>query len=294
MTPDALDLVRERVRSAVARWPAMTLAEIRRAFDRLLDGPVDADMVPTELAGMPACFLRPRGRAPTRTVLYFHGGGFQIGSLASHRGLMARLAVAADATVLGFEYRLAPEHRHPAAADDGWRAYLAVLEGGTPAGSVAFAGDSAGGALALATAFRTRTNGIPLPACIALISPWLDLSMRGESYVSRAADDIFSKPEQLRTMARSYLGRDPAAPFPSALDTPLSGLPPILVHAGEADITMDDSRSLQARGASEGTEVELRLWPGMFHHFQLFPELAEARRSVAEIGAFVSDRTRGH
>ncbi|WP_247831620.1 alpha/beta hydrolase [Bradyrhizobium sp. 200] len=142
-----------------------------------------------------------------RIILFCHGGGFQVGSIGSHFGLVRRLADAAHARVLAFDYRLAPEHRYPAALEDAISAYRWLLDRGIPPSRITLAGDSAGGALAVGIAVAARDNGLPMPACTVLISPWLDLAMRGESYSSRAELDIFSKPQQLAAMSRAYLGR---------------------------------------------------------------------------------------
>ncbi|MFQ6722359.1 alpha/beta hydrolase, partial [Bordetella pertussis] len=183
-----------------------------------------------------------------RRALYCHGVGFQIGGIASHASLIARLAEAGQARILAVEYRLAPEHRYPAAIDDAFAAYQ-----------------------------------WPLPRSLVLLSPWLDLSMQGRSYVELAEQDIFSKPAQLRAMARSYLGHlgpPPASP----LWDDLSGLPPIVVHAGAHDITLDDSHTLAARVRAAGGQVQLQVFPGMCHHFQIYEALAEAQESIDALG----------
>ena len=151
-------------------------------------------------------------------------------------------------------------------------------------------GDSAGAALALSTVKRARDAGLPLPQAIVLISPWLDLSMQGDSYARLADRDIFSKPAQLRAMARSYLGRQgpaPDAPEVSPLWGDLSGLPPVLIHSGAADITLDDSIALADRVKAAGGTLELRIFDGMCHHFQIFEALPQAAESIGAIGKFL-------
>lgn len=290
LTADPLAAIRDRLIEVTGRWQqGMPLAEIRADFDRYMAevGPQGADLADLRAVsdlGFPAAWIG----SGQRQALYCHGGGFQIGSMASHAGLIARLANAAEAQFLAFDYRLAPEHRYPAAAEDAWAAYRWMLsQSEAPA---AVMGDSAGAALALLTLQRARDAGLALPRALVLISPWLDLSMQGESYTRLAEQDIFSKPEQLRAMARTYLGRQgPAADAPevSPLWGDLSRLPPVLIHSGAADITLDDSTALTARLRAAGGDVTLTIHEGMCHHFQVFEALPEASASVAAIGAFV-------
>ena len=287
---DPLAAVRARLHAVTTGWSGgMSLAEIREDFASYLAevGPQGAAMAQSRAVpglGFDAVWI---GKGPRR-ALYCHGGGFQIGGIASHASLTARLATAAEAQILAVDYRLAPEHRYPAAADDCLTSYRWMLgDAGAPEAVI---GDSAGAALALLTVQRARDVGLPLPRAIVLISPWLDLSMQGESYVRLADRDIFSKPGQLRAMARSYLGRQgpPAdAPEVSPLWGDLSGLPPVLIHSGAADITLDDSITLAERLKAAGGTVDLRIFDGMCHHFQIFEVLPEATQSLAEIGSFL-------
>lgn len=292
-----LDSVRSRIRGTTDRWiEGVALSDIRQDFDVLAGGSRPPPFAKHLHAGMQAAWFggRPAPDAK-RAILFCHGGGFQIGSLRSHQGLMSRVARAAGAPVLGFEYRLAPEARYPAAHRDALSAYARLSSGLGEGARVAIAGDSAGGNLALATALGAERAGLRRPACVVLLSPWLDLAMSGESYRTRSELDFFSSPGQLRAMARTYLGRDgdPANPECSPLYDDVSGLPPTLVHAGDHDITLDDATALAARAEKQDLELRLRIWPGMFHHFQMFDELTEAGESLDEIGSFLREHLRG-
>lgn len=283
---DPLAPIRAGLAARVAGWGAMDLAAIRADFAAFLTevGPEGAALArprATRVAGLEAVWI---GDPAAKPGLYLHGGGFQIGGIASHVGLAARLAQALGLRLLLPAYRLAPEHRFPAAHDDA----LAVLRAMQAADEapVAILGDSAGGGLALSTAIRGRDAGLPLPRALLLLSPWLDLSLSGASYRDLAAEDPFSKPAQLAAMARSYLGRGGPAPDDPAVSPLFAGLhdlPPLLIHAGGADITLDDSRRLAARPEAR---VTLRIHPGMCHHFQVFEGLPPAETSLAEIGAW--------
>ena len=288
---EPLATIRGHLKAATDRWAAcQTIDEIRADFEVYLKdvGPRGAAIalpLPVDPGlGFKAAWIGS-GLAP---MLYCHGGGFQIGGIASHSSLIARLAEASDTRILAFDYRLAPEHRYPAAADDSLAAYRWMVdENGPP---LALIGDSAGGALALLTSQRARDAGLPQPGAIVLISPWLDLSMQGDSYTRLADQDVFSKSEQLRVMARSYLGRNgPPATSPEAspLWGDLSGLAPILIHAGSADITLDDSITLAERTRSVGGKVELRVFENMCHHFQIFESLPDAKKSLDGIAEFL-------
>lgn len=267
---------------------AKTLQDIRNSFDDFFFAESPATFEPFQIGAIPAAFIS--GRQPThRTILFCHGGGYQVGSLKSHSGLMRRLAEAASARVLGFDYRLAPEHRCPAAADDAFAVYRWLLDQVGDGASIAIAGDSAGAALAVQTALRAREAGIGMPGCLALISPWLDLALRGDSYSSQTAADVFSTPDRLALMARAYLGRHREAldPLASPIEADLTGLPPMLIHAGSDDITIDDTELFVRRAEKAGTKVEVRVWPGLFHHFQLFETLPESAESIDELGRFI-------
>lgn len=289
-TPEAA--VAQRISTIVASWRGTSLAAIRASFEAFLEASAAPPLATFALGDMRAAWISAPGANAERTILYFHGGGFQIGSMRSHADLMQRLSACAGARVLGFDYRLAPEHRFPTANDDAFEAYDWLLDQGVAPASIAFAGDSAGAQLALATAIRSRDAGRALPACLALMSPWVDLTLRGESYSSRKHLDIFSSPEQLRAMARTYLGRDGDAASPSAspIDASLAGLPPLFIHGGDFDITLDDACLLHERARAQGVASHLRIFPRMYHHFQMFPELPAATESLRAIGAFMADQ----
>lgn len=288
--PSARHVVEQRIKEVTGRWAAgATLDEIRAGFVLLLRGPTPGEVDEVEFAGLRATWTHPPERKAAGIVLYLHGGGFQIGSPASHKSLICRLAAAAGVSILTPDYRLAPEHRFPAQVEDCLHVYKVLLAAGHAPEKITIAGDSAGGNLALGLAQQVRDLGLGQPAALALISPWLDLTLRGESYTSRADKDIFSKAEALRAMARTYIGKggDAAHPLANPLEASLANLPPMLVHAGDFDITLDDSTLLKARADAAGVACMLKVWPDMYHHFQVFAELPEAQESIEEIGAFL-------
>jgi monoterpene epsilon-lactone hydrolase len=227
-------------------------------------------------------------------LLFLHGGGYEFGSVRSDGELAARLGRAGGMRVLFLEYRLAPEHPFPAAIDDvlaAWR-WLRTDEG-VSAGSMAVAGDSAGGGLSVALLVATRDAGEALPAAAVLMSPTVDLTSSGASMTERADQDPISTPAMLRQFASDYLaGADPRAPLASPLFASLSGLPPLLVQVGTADVLLSDSERLTTAAAEAGVDVTLQVGEGLPHVYQLLLGTPEAAEATEQIGQFLRARVR--
>ncbi|RCK40987.1 hypothetical protein TH25_23985 [Thalassospira profundimaris] len=280
-----------RISDLFGSWHAgTTLDEMRNGFAQLVSGGKRPAMIrPVDASGVQGAWIGDE--TAERVVLYCHGGGYQMGSILSHGDLMERLAVESGAKVFGFDYRLAPEHRYPAALEDAVTVYRWLLAKGISPGKLAIAGDSAGAGLALALMLKLRELGLPQVAAAVFLSPWLDLQARSETYQANAALDPLTQRDKVLRMARTYLGKqgDPTDPFASPIEADLSGLPPMLVHVGGSETVLGDSELLRDRAAEVGTNVNVKVWPGMIHHFQVFPELPEARQSLREIGAYLKD-----
>jgi acetyl esterase/lipase len=246
--------------------------------------PVDAD-------GVAAEWVTAAGVTGQRVVLCFHGGGYQTGSPASLRSLLALVSAAAQARVLSAGYRLAPEHPFPAAVHDALTAYRWLIAGGTPARQVVISGNSSGGGLALGALVALRDAGDPLPGAAVLISPWTDLDLTGESVRTRAAADVMLTPEGAREAADWYLaGQDPRHPYASPLYADLRGLPPMLIQAGDAEILRDDSTRFAAAARAAGVDVTLEIWNEMPHVWHAFAGLLpEADMAVEHIGAWLRE-----
>jgi acetyl esterase/lipase len=237
-----------------------------------------------------AAWIQPPNADDSRVLLFLHGGGFVIGSHRTHRGLAGDLARAIGARALSVDYRLAPEHPFPAGLDDCLAAYRWLLEQGTSADSIVFAGDSAGANLALACLLTLRDSGIPLPRGACLFSPWVDLALAGDSFDSKAAADPRMTQQTLQTYAEAYLsGRNPRTPLASPLYANLSGLPPLLIQVGSDELLLDDATRLSTRAAHADVKVRLEAWPGMTHVWQAYaPMLAEGRQAIDDAGKFLS------
>ncbi len=292
-----VDAVVARVKAVYGRWRRdTTVAQMRADWDELFGAPGEAEVQDVMAAGVPCQWIAAPGASADRVVVYFHGGGFQVGSLASHRELMGCVSAATGARVLGVGYRLAPEHRYPAALDDALAAYGWLRSQGVPPERIAVVGDSAGGGLGLSLMLALRRRSELPPAAYWGMSAWTDLTASGESYNTRSALDPIHQKPMIVAMARNYLGSsaDPKDPLASPLfagPDELMGLPPMLLQVGECETVVSDSEAFVQRARAAGAQAELKVWPGMIHVFQQFPAiLAEARDALAEGGSFIAAR----
>jgi epsilon-lactone hydrolase len=226
-----------------------------------------------------------------RYVLYFHGGGYTMGTAPLYRDFTWRIGIAARACVLFFDYRLAPEHPFPAAVDDAAKVYR-WLAGRVDPQQIAFMGDSAGGGLLLATLYKLRDEGIALPRAAVAVSPWTDLALTGPSLQSNAAADPMLDVAKLPALANGYLaGTDPRNPYASPLYGDASGLPPTLIHVGSDEILRDDAVRMAHKLRSAGCDVEIEVWPRMPHAWHLYARIVpEGRHAIERIGAFLQQR----
>lgn len=248
------------------------------------------EIAPIRLGTVNGDRLGAAGVSPLRTIVYFHGGGYCIGSPRSHRPLTTALAAAANASVNVPDYRLAPEHPFPAALDDALVAYRAVM---TQTDAIVLAGDSAGGGLALALALALRGTRLRPPVGLLLLSPWVDLACTGSSMERRAWRDPMLGRGGLQRWARLYAGAQLNDPRCSPLHGDLAGLPPVLIQTGTEEVLYDDAVRLRERLADAGVEVELREYAGLWHDFQMHAGLLrEADEALAEAGRFASARLR--
>ena len=234
-------------------------------------------------------WVRPEHAREGRLLIYYHGGGFLFGSSRSHRVITSHLAQAAEVTVLSVDYRLAPEHPAPVAHDDGFAAYRWALEQGFAPSGIALAGDSAGGNLALCTALRAKSEGLPVPGRVVAMSPALDFAGEGASHRMEPEPPLLQR-KLVAVFNQLYLGQgDLKSPSVTPLYSDLSGMPPTLLHVGDWELLRDDSVTFAERMREAGSPVELKVWPGMVHCWQLFgPMLEESMQSLQELAAFIA------
>jgi monoterpene epsilon-lactone hydrolase len=293
---DLISALRDGQKASAGQAPP-TLEQRRATFAPAgSPHPVPDDVLVSEVTagGVPAHWLAAPGTDAGRVLLFLHGGGFELGSLRSDGELAARLGRAAGMRVLLIEYRLAPEHPFPAAIDDvlaAWRWLRAEQD--LDAGSLAVAGDSAGGGLATALLVALRDAGEPLPAAAVLMSPTVDLTSSGASMTERVDQDPFSTPAMLRGFAADYLaGADPETPLASPLFASLAGLPPLLIQAGTADLLLSDSERLAAAASRAGVDVTLEIGEGLPHAYPIMLGTPEAAEATEQTGKFLRARVR--
>lgn len=225
-------------------------------------------------------------------ILYCHGGGYSTGSSKYARTLTSKLASSTFMDVLCFDYRLAPEHPHPAALEDAMKAWNYLMLQGYGAGQVIVAGDSAGGNLALALTLKLKEEQRLLPKGLVLLSPWTDLTSSGESFQSRAELDPVLNAEYIDRMKLAYAQQlDLKDPLISPLWGDHTGFPPVYIQVGENEILYSDAIRLQDRMLKEHVPVKLTHFPGMWHVFQMSP-FKTAYEAMDKIAEFIFDLCR--
>jgi len=286
---DPPELVREKMHRI---HPTQFPADVKVAHTTL--GGVHAAWVDTPESAPQVSRSEPKAsedhEAKTRVLLHVHGGAFVSTGVEHYIPYAARLSRAFAARAVVFGYRLAPEHRYPAALDDTHAVYRALLDAGTPPDRIVVGGDSCGGGIGIALLLRLRDEGAPLPAAFVGLTGWYDLEMTGDSALHPRGVDPYVDPEWIRARGRDYAGPtgDVRNPLLSPIHADLTGLPPLFLSCGEIDITRDDSTRLAACAGRDGVAVTLEVNPEMIHGFHGLSDLIpEGRASLARAGEFV-------
>ena len=290
-------LIVERLIRRVAAPNGRTIDEYRRRQESLAKHQIllrGTRVEPVSVEGLRAEFVRAKdvSLSDARTILYFHGGGYIAGSCSTHRDLATRISAACGMRALVVEYRLAPEHKYPAAFEDGLRAFRWLRERGVAPDQMVVGGDSAGGGLALATLLALRDGGERLPKAAFLLSPWLSQVLDGESYETRAELDLLIDKDFAGVCADAFLSGTETDPRELVLfEKDLHGLPSLLVQVGEDEVLLSDSLRLVENALAAGVETQLDVWSGMWHVFQAYAViLPEAKQAIAAIGSFVKEK----
>ena len=275
----------------------VSLAEQRADYELLLENyvghavplPEGTRVETVVVGGIPAQWISSPEADTERVLLYLHGGGYILGSLKSHRDLVARLGSAAGVRSLLIDYRLAPEHVFPAALDDALTAYRWLLANGTKSEHIVLGGDSAGGGLTLALLQTLRDKEVPMPAGAVLLSPWTDLVGTVESRTTQeAADPIFSG-KAINFLASFYPGTEDARnPLISPINANLHGFPPLFIEVGHDEVLLDDSLHIAEHAKAAHVPVELTVWDDLWHVFQMYAYvLPEGQQSLENMGSFI-------
>lgn len=292
MSNSEIDAIVEQIR---ANPLGGTIDEMRAQFDEMGgDAAADIDIKTISANGVPCELYTPPGADTSRIILYVHGGGYVIGSLVSHRPVVSELARASGCQALAVDYRLAPENVYPAAVEDSISAYSWLLDNGYQPGSIVIAGDSAGGGLTVGTLVGLKAANLPMAGAGVCISPWADMEANGESYQTRKDIDPMVTQELIQMMGKTYIGEgDLRADTASPVHADLSGLPPLLIQVGSAEVLFSDAETLAKNAEAAGVEVTFEEWPEMVHVWHLFfQNLADGRKAIERIGEFVKEKTK--
>ena len=282
---------------AILRQGALPVGSSVDEQRRLLRELVSAQPLPAEvtvtaatLGGVPTAEVTVDGIEPRHVVLYFHGGVYVIGDAFLAAELASQVGRRTQARVISVDYRLAPEHPYPAAVEDALAAYQALLQDGVAPSDIVFAGESAGGGLAIATLVNARDHGLPLPAAAYVMSPYVDLTLAGTTMETRREVDPLLSRELLQPRVTDYAsGHGPASGLISPLFADLSGLPPMLIQAGTHEVLLDDAVRLAAQAAAADVAVTLDITPGVPHVFQAYHAiLDEGAAALDRAGQFLS------
>jgi monoterpene epsilon-lactone hydrolase len=255
------------------------LASLRSGFEevmRYVPVPDDVQRVDLDFGGVRAIQVSIDGANSSNVILYFHGGVYVIGSAAASVPLVADLSRRTNAMVVTVDYRLAPEHPYPAAVEDALTAYEGLLSQGVEPSSIALAGESAGGGLAVALLLAIRDAELPMPSSAFLMSPYADLTLSGSTIIDKQDVDPLFTAEVLRLRVGAYVaGADPSDPFISPVFADLHGLPPMLIQGGSHEILLSDATRLAAKAAEDDVAVVLEVTPGVPHVFQGYAAFLE-------------------
>lgn len=272
----------------VNRIPLMNQRSYQTTFFTLKPLPSDVIYDEIEDFSYKAEWVIPPEEDPEKVIFYTHGGGYGMGDLISSRALIAPIAKKTGIRVFSFEYRLAPEHPFPAAFDDAKEAYEYVLRQGYPPGNIIAFGESAGGGLAVSNILRLIAEGKEAPKCLVTISPWSDLTATGQTYFLNEDKDPLLRGKYLKRLADSYVGDDsPLNPYISpAFASYDDRFPPTLIQAGSDEVLLDDSKLLYNAMKDGGVDVDIEIYPKMWHVFHIW-QLEESDKAITAIDEFI-------
>ncbi len=276
-----------------ADLPAYQFRKGMEFFTSFLKTPKGVKMKAFGLGYMNAEWFTPDNLTNDNVILYLHGGGYGMGSISSHRALAARIAIGSGSKLLIIDYRLAPEHKFPAAVEDAYTAYTFLLEKGYPPGNVIIMGDSAGGGLTLATILKCKMMGTPLPGAAVCMSPWVDLAASDTRMLEKSKEDVFIDFESLRIWGKKYADGHLQDPLASPIYGDFTGFPPLLIQVGTAEILYYDSLNLAEKASESGVDVTFEEYKDMLHVFQTFAGfLPQSDIALNNIFKFITEKVK--
>lgn len=279
----------------MAADPQMSLPMMRSLFEEWHQPTREPEGVTYKdetVAGVAALWAYPVGANTKKVLLFTHGGGFAVGSSASHRKLAGHMAKALGVTAIVIDYRRAPEHPFPAQLEDATAVYKELLRRGFAASDIATIGDSAGGNLAVSIVLKLRDDKLPLPGHVISLSPWLDMEHRGQTLVTNEATDPLVKKPILEAMSSMFLGEKGSAknPLANPLYADYKGFPRLYINAGSVETLRDNAERLHERAKAAGVDSTLSVVEGMQH---VFPFLAgravEADQEIQRIARWYNN-----
>lgn len=289
-------VIRDLLMSMMTAADAQPTLEQRRAgydtWGLAYPLPEGASCKATSLGGVPIDKIVTTNANPATALLYFHGGGYGIGSAQSHRHLVGQLCAASGLVGYNVDYRLAPEVVFPGAVDDALSAYRALLDQGIAPTKIIIAGDSAGGGLTIACALAIKEAGLPQPAGLFVMSPWVNLAQVGSSYEHKADVDFIVTKEALDDWANLYLaGANPENPLASPVRGDFDGIAPLLIHVGSEEVLFSDSVGLAHQAGIGKVDVTLVIAPDMPHVYHyMWAQVDVARQAIVDAGAWMKAR----
>lgn len=273
MQPKPTDLLGQIYSEWIAemtRYPDMSLNLLRIIFEdwqRATEEPEGVTYARREFGGVSGLLVVPVEGGGPEVILFLHGGGFALGSSATHRKLGGHFAKAARRAVFIADFRLAPENPYPAPLDDCCAAFEGLVAAGYQPADIIPLGDSAGGNLAIALTLRRMREGLALPRQVVVLSPWLNMENTGETLITNDATDFLIAPEGLQANIDRYLDgtTSPTDPLVNPLYADFSGFPRLFINAGSVESLLDDALKLDARARAGGVDVHLSIAEGMQH-----------------------------
>jgi len=244
---------------------------------------------PFDIDGIHAEWINPAEADLNKVVLHLHGGGYVTGGINSHQAMCVLQAQTLKLKILLPEYRLAPEHPFPAALDDALMTYRWLLARGYKSSDIILSGDSAGGGLALATVLSLRNNKEPLPAIVICMSPWADLTLTNQSHITNAEAESILTMDTLKEWSLTYTAENNLRnPLVSPVYADFHNFPPLLIQVGSDEILLDDARILADKAKTDGVDVTIKIWDGMFHVWPALGDLIpESKKAFEEVKQFV-------